>query len=117
MDERACLLRDVVGAELGGTGRSRLIVGAISGEGYSTKPRGFEDYDGTCEYLFHNFLMEERLCRERTVGGHSLEICSFGADDRESGGLFIRGARGTAAGRDGGGGARWERCCRCSECC
>ena len=49
MDERACLLRDVVGAEIGGTSRSGLIVGSFSGEGYGTKPRGFEDYDGACE--------------------------------------------------------------------
>lgn len=115
--KRACLLREDVGADLGGTSRARLIVGAFSGEGHGTKPRGFEDYDGECECLFHNFPFEKRLCRERTVGGHSLDICSFSADDRKGDGLFIRGARGTAAGRDGGGGARWERCCRCRERC
>jgi hypothetical protein len=56
---------------------------------------------------------EEGLWSERTVGHQSLDICSCGADDREGDRLDIICAGGTAAGRDGGSGARWEICCEC----
>ena len=39
-----------------GTGRAEIIVGALSGEGYDAKPRGFKDYDKMCVRLFYVFL-------------------------------------------------------------
>ena len=79
-----------------------MIVGALSGEGYDAKPRGFINYDNVCKRMFHNFLFEKRLCSGRTVRDQSLDICSCGTDDREGDGLFIGCIGGTAAGRGRG---------------